>query len=321
MKKHLLFLFAAFLLSQAATAQLPAAVPVNGLVAWYPLSGTANDAGPNALHGSNSGATPIYDRFGNSTGAMNFFSNYVIVPSNSLFNTGTGLSVSAWVALNSSATNQKIVGRTDLSFANGFIFAVENGQVYPEVWDNGGFHYTFYAGLVSSGAWDHLVMTWQSGGYMVIYVNGTAVDSMAASASPIGSNTDPLVIGGSPWSQSPLYFPVDGDLDDVGIWNRALTAQEVLALYQALPAGIREPVPHASLAVSLLSSEQAVAVNLPAANCLLSITDIRGKNVYSGMSSGQTAVLDCSDWTEGLYFVSATDSRQHRYSAKVVVTR
>ena len=321
MKKILLPLLAAILMPHLSPAQLPAAVPTNGLVAWYPLGGSANDAGPNGLNGTNNGATPSYDRFGSFGSALNFSSNYLTVPSNSLFNTGTGLSVSAWVNLNSSLANQKIVGRTDLGFSNGFIFAVENGQVYPEVWDNGGVHYTLYAGSVASGAWDHLVMTWQSGGYLVVYVNAVAVDSVAASAAAIGANTDPLIIGGSPWSQSPLYFPVYGALDDIGIWNRALTAPEVLGLYQALPAGIREPVKDVSMAVSQYPYGQSLDVHIPVENCLVSVTDLCGKCIYRERLAGKTTVIGCGNWTEGLYFVSAIDSQQHRYTAKVVVSR
>jgi len=50
----------------------PPPPPTNGLVAWYPLNGNANDASGHGNHGTVNGATLISDRFGNTNSAYNF---------------------------------------------------------------------------------------------------------------------------------------------------------------------------------------------------------------------------------------------------------
>ena len=58
-----------------------------------------------------------------------------------------------------------------------------------------------------------------------IYLNGVLdTTCVIAGAAPI-SNTQPLLIG---WDNSKVYFP--GYLDDIRIWNRALSASEVASM-------------------------------------------------------------------------------------------
>jgi len=56
------------LFSSSLTAQIPS----NGLVAWYPFNGNANDESGNGNNGVVNGATLTADRFGNANGAYSF---------------------------------------------------------------------------------------------------------------------------------------------------------------------------------------------------------------------------------------------------------
>ena len=51
---------------------LSAQIPSEGLVAWYPFNGNANDESGNENHGTVNGATLTADRFGNVNGAYSF---------------------------------------------------------------------------------------------------------------------------------------------------------------------------------------------------------------------------------------------------------
>src|SRR5438552_10965983 len=70
----------------------------NGLVAYYPFSGNANDASGNGLNGTINGATLIQDRFGrpNSAYSFNGSSSYI-----SFANTPTtqtnNWTISSWI--------------------------------------------------------------------------------------------------------------------------------------------------------------------------------------------------------------------------------
>jgi hypothetical protein len=85
------------------------------------------------------------------------------------------------------------------------------------------------------GTWQHLVAVYdQSAGTMAIYVNGENVGSgTTPDAGPLSSAL-PLGIGsrrGGVGSEYDLYF--DGSIDEVAIYNTALTAEQVLAHFNS----------------------------------------------------------------------------------------
>jgi hypothetical protein len=84
--------------------------------------------------------------------------------------------------------------------------------------------------------WYHIVGTWD-GTTRTIYVNGVAegTNNTAQSRANVGGNT---AIGRPGSYTGGLYFP--GVIDDVRIYNRALTAAEVTRLYNLGTATIRQ---------------------------------------------------------------------------------
>lgn len=78
--------------------------------------------------------------------------------------------------------------------------------------------------ISSSGTWEHWVFVYKLGVGKKIYKNGVldATGGGAAYQAPAGSLTIGSVFGGQ-------YFK--GTMDEVGLWNRALTADEVTQLY------------------------------------------------------------------------------------------
>ena len=73
--RHFLLPFA-LLLSVSLAAQVPSYVPTDGLVAWYPFNGNANDESGNGNNGSVSGASITSDRNGNQS-AFHFNGNEI----------------------------------------------------------------------------------------------------------------------------------------------------------------------------------------------------------------------------------------------------
>src|ERR1019366_3185308 len=71
----------------------------NGLVAYYPFNGNANDASGNGNNGTVYGAILTTDRFGNSNSAYSFdgASSYIEVPSNASLLFSNQLTISAWI--------------------------------------------------------------------------------------------------------------------------------------------------------------------------------------------------------------------------------
>lgn len=77
--------------------------------------------------------------------------------------------------------------------------------------------------ILKSNEWQHLTGTFD-GNRIKVYVNGIIRQSRDW-AFPMNSNTNPFYIGGAIWGN------MFGLIDDVRIYNRALTPEEVQALY------------------------------------------------------------------------------------------
>lgn len=291
MRTPLLCLAIAFTLG--ASAQLPGYVPTSGLVAWYPLNNSVVDASGNGLNGTANYTQAAVDRFAVPNGATDFFFAYASVSTSPLFNTGAGMTVSAWVNLSDPFENQKVMGRVNYSFNSGFILGVENGQLHPEVWNSAGEAHAFSAGNIPSNTWTHVAITWATNGSLVAYVNGVAADSIPAGSLPIGSNSEPLVIGCSPWSVSPMYFPVSGGLDDIGIWSRALSPSEVMNVYSSLTTGVASVEAPSAFSLYPNPAETTVSIRVSAdrAGGRYSVLDAVGRTVAQGtLGNGVTSV-------------------------------
>ncbi len=94
--RHFLLPFA-LLLSVSLAAQVPSYVPTDGLVAWYPFNGNANDESGNGNNGSVSGASITSDRNGNQSAFhFNGNGNQVNIPYSSSLSPTEEVSVAAW---------------------------------------------------------------------------------------------------------------------------------------------------------------------------------------------------------------------------------
>lgn len=82
-------------------------------------------------------------------------------------------------------------------------------------------------GAVTLGSWNYVVGTVDGSGLANIYVNGTSVKSGNRQALNTTAGSD-LVIGGNSWNSGNFF---NGFMDDVRIYNRAITSTEVSDLY------------------------------------------------------------------------------------------
>ena len=86
-----------------ATGQIGWADLSDGLIAYYPFSGNANDASGNGHNGTVHGATLTTDRFGNPSSAYSFdgLKDYVRVPDDPQLDGMNALTLSVWVKIDS----------------------------------------------------------------------------------------------------------------------------------------------------------------------------------------------------------------------------
>jgi len=87
--------------------------------------------------------------------------------------------------------------------------------------------------------WHHIALTWSGpGGKFVLYRDGVEVIQLAQTISTINNIPEPVLIGAFRWNVPPGILRIMlGDIDEVRIYNRALSEQEIQQLYQNQPSG------------------------------------------------------------------------------------
>ncbi|MCB1096273.1 MAG: immunoglobulin domain-containing protein, partial [Verrucomicrobiae bacterium] len=87
------------------------------------------------------------------------------------------------------------------------------------------------AGNTTDGAWHHVAMTWKQGtaGGLTSYLDGEVVESRDSVDEPIPNHDANVFLGA--FNGAGEF--ANGMLDDVSIWNRALTAEEIKAAMDA----------------------------------------------------------------------------------------
>jgi hypothetical protein len=238
------------LLVNAYSQSIPSYVPTNGLVAWWPFNGNANDQSGNGNNGTVSGATLTTDRFGDLNNAYSFNNsgngNYITVPNSASFNFNGDISFSIWVKASTSQQPvatwlMKFTGPTPFTGFSASFSTPTQSSGNAARWDLGNgninqYNFTYastYGGVVKDGTWRHVVGTF-SNNIQSLYVDGILVDT-TLTPNGYGANSNPLIIGKDTYTYCCNNPPrnYNGLLDDIAIWNRALTQQEITNLFNA----------------------------------------------------------------------------------------
>ena len=226
MKKLLTILFAVAL-GLNLSAQVPNYVPTDGLVAWYPFNGNANDESGNGNDGVIDGATPISDRYAieNAAYSFNGESSYILVESDFDFNER---SVCLWArALNIEYSMIYDTDHNSLDYGLTQFGCGGLGDFGIGIGHPGGINTFHTDGDVD--VWYMLAFTRDSDSTRYFF-NGSNGHTVANGN--ISSNGGPshTWIGARRGAGDRFFH---GSIDDIGSWNRALTAEEILALYNA----------------------------------------------------------------------------------------
>ncbi len=225
MKLLLPFLFLFYL---PVLAQIPSYVPVNGLLSYYPFNGNGNDLSPFNNHLTNNGATPTADRFGNANAAYDFdgISSFLTRTNPSYtFNSTSTFTVSFWYKrVNTASLGIPIMHATTAS--GNFIWIFQLASLNMQFGTNKqGSAWIWAQSTTTTDVWTHIVMVYNAG-QMTLYKDNVAVATGTFNHTAVSSTTLPLLIGKGVGG-SHFY----GQIDDIGIWNRALSQCEINDLY------------------------------------------------------------------------------------------
>ena len=229
----------------AACLDLPANLQ-DGLVGYWPFCGNANDESGNGNNGTVNGATLAEDRFGNAGSAYSFdgVDNHIDIPFSDLWR-GIEASVSVWIRKGNDFEGQRLV----LGQSNGRPQLVCNSDYTPGV-DNAAFQFkrsspgfTYVSGNSSilSEEWVNLIGVYTPGS-IAIYVDGVLDNSMLQNDLFDNCSQTPLQVGafntnGSCGDALGITQAFFGLIDDITIYNRALSPEEVTQLYAVQSTG------------------------------------------------------------------------------------
>lgn len=150
--------------------------------------------------------------------------DYIEAPHNTNLNP-TEISVEAWVKTNIADKNAVIVGKFNHTSMVGYVLFQHPSQQFTWwIYGDGNYAYSNGSGALTVGTWYHVVGTYSSP-TLKLYINGSLVDTDTKTV--FGSSTDNLRIGQRTDGSAGSGYAMDGSIDGVRIYNRALSAEEI----------------------------------------------------------------------------------------------
>jgi hypothetical protein len=306
------FIAALLLTASSAFAQVPSYVPTIGLSGWWSFSGNVNDEIGSGNNGTINNVSFTNDRFGNLNSALllNGSTNQSILPN--AFFTGTqvpSFTIHCVVKANSVSNIPNIWGKTyfwgevnlgigndnsiGISWANSY-----SGNKYSSIVSNGGIFQTNTWNTIDvvfqnssgqiylNGVLVNSSLTWSAQGGALI--SQSQIESVCNFATDANSNRFGVRNTGGNWGNY-----LNGAIDEFGIWNRALSQQEITALYNAQTCN---------------SSSNAITADGPTTFCAGNYVNLTSDVVGGTYQWKKNGVNVTSNGTSRTYKATATGS-------------
>ena len=338
MKKNYVLFLMFFLVSYFLKGQIPSYVPTNGLIGYWPFSGNANDLTTNALNGQVQGAQLTTDRFNSNNNAYDFdhvnqafgqHNKSIYIPYSPILNVNE-ITISLWVFLRSYTWSGNPYGSTLINrYENGY--SNPNGQVWQISLDN-----SSISGIImnpdgsptsssipipgtaksntpiSLNQWHNIVLTYE--GFTVkLYIDGVLTATKAFTSTMNISGNSGISIGESKQANG-YWGNTDGKIDDIAIWNRALSSSEIATLYNNQSLSVNEFTNSNNL--SFYPNPASDFLNIYSVlDDKLAIIDTSGRIIKEYNLKKGYNMIDISNLLNGLYFLK-TESSMKKFIKK-----
>ena len=229
-------------------------IPKEGLIGYWPFNGNANDESGNGNHGVVDKATLVSDKNNKPNSAYQFYKSgsKIAVPDAKILN-NPFVSISFWLKTTDSnlqsyiyksqegtAYNEEYVIVSNYSKQNSLEFSVKNGSNCTPL---NGWSRNIKDVIVFDGLWHHITATYD-GIFSKIYIDTILVSEIQKSFFPIDSCPGGEILFGKGWNNDANF---DGVLDDIAIWNRAITFNEVKSMYKVSKPKYNTKIPQDGL--------------------------------------------------------------------------
>jgi regulation of enolase protein 1 (concanavalin A-like superfamily) len=206
------------------------------LVAWYQFEGNANDSSPNALHGTEHGGPTYAPGVYGLAVEMDGQDDYIDCGRDPKFDITAQITFAYWIKVRAFDREWNTVfAKGDNSYRssradfNMFMEAAVGGT-------SGNYLYTVTP--VNDDQWHHVACVYD-GSYFVIYIDGKE-DAREASTGNIAVSANNVYIGDNSGATGRFW---NGWIDDLRIYQRAFSPEEVAGLMSIKSETASDPVP------------------------------------------------------------------------------
>ena len=302
----------------------PSCVPVpSNMISWWRAENNALDS-VGANNGTFVGAASYAN--GEVGQAFNLSgTNYVSVPDSPTLNFSNAMTIECWLYRNAVVgTWDPVVKKENIANNYGYAFEFNNNNLLFWIYQGGG-----SPGWISSGGavpialsqWYHVAAVYD-GGNLLCYTNGCLAAAYPATGGILAS-TNQLCIGNDPGNRTSRFF--NGLLDEVSIYNRALSSNEIAGIYNAgrggkcSSTGVPVIVLQPTSQVVLLGNTATFSVMAEGAGPLSYLWYFNATNILV-TTNGLLALTNAQSTNAGSYFVVATNMMGSVTSSIVTLT-
>ena len=315
-------------------SQIPSYLPKDSLVGWWPFDGNLQDYSGNNNHGTNITSTSggIYyamDRFNKINSALLFYSDptwsakgpYIQVKNNRRLYMDQNYSINIWLKVSSKCENGELINKG--SDWDQFFSRIQNKLAGIAFGVSG--NIINVSSKIDTSNWIMVTMTrdniTENG---KLYINGMLLDSRKVNIPK--SNSSDLAFGlmfsgGTNGS----YYPYQGLMDDIAIWNRAIDSTEIKVIFNGGISSISSninPTNQVKLYPNPVKDNLVIDFgdNSNMGGNEVKITDALGRIVYSASTNNQSEIINLNTWAaKGIYFVKISDNNGNMLENRKIV--
>lgn len=211
----------------------------DNLISYWKFEENAASTDVDDAHSTNDGTASVNTSNLSVTGKIdngfqfNGTSEYVTIPNT--IGIGSGFSFSFWARTSDLTVDQRAITSWSTTTANqSFVIWMDTGGTadgWAFILKSGSTTFSIGTDDASATAntWQHVVATWNGGTDMKIYVDGSLTDSSSSYSGTLNARANIRV--GRMDLATPTYY--NGEIDEVGVWSRELTSDEVTSLYNS----------------------------------------------------------------------------------------
>ena len=150
----------------------------------------------------------------------------VEIPHNASLSFSGAFSISFWAEINDKTTFQRIIGKaTNWGGSNNYFVGIYNNSIYFDLFLDGSRRQSNYNISGLSSGFHHFVCLYDNS-EQIIYIDGSVARSITIGSGTVMTNSSNLYFGGAITN-----YVFNGKIDDVRIYNKALSQSEIEVIY------------------------------------------------------------------------------------------